>query len=278
MGSHTVSTTVERRALAVVLVVLVAGLVFFTIRFAGRMPEAISPIGQEIDSLFRFLLTVTGVIVIAAHLYLAAVLWRFGDERAQAPIVRRQWPWVLVPIGLLFLADITFDHKSNKIWGKVFGTPPADAFTVEVTGEQFAWAIRYPGKDGKFGKTDLRNITDDNPLGLDRNDPAGKDDIFFPAGQGELHIPVNRPVLFLIKSKDVLHSFCIPWVRLKMDAVPGMTTKLWFTPSKEGQYEFTCAELCGLGHYKMRGILIVESSDKLEEWLSQQPTAADLIP
>ncbi len=255
-----------------------APLIIFTVMFARRMPETISPIGQEIDHLFRFLLVVTGVIVVSAHLYLASVLWRFGPEGKKAAVSRRPWVWIGVPVGLLFLADITFDHKSNRIWGTIFGAPPKDPVQVEVTGEQFAWAIRYPGKDDRFGRTDLKLVTDDNPLGLDRGDPAGKDDIFFYPGQGELHLPLDRPVVFLIRSKDVLHSFCIPYARVKMDAVPGMTTRIWLTLTKGGQYEFTCAELCGLGHYKMRGILIVEPEKDFEDWLSQQPTASELIP
>ncbi len=242
----------------------------------------VSDTAHEIDGLIRFVLTVAAVFLVASHLYLAYTLWRFrervGGRAAYLGTSRRSWLPILAVVAVLFGFDLAFDHKSNHIWGKIFFRLPPDPFVVEVTGEQFAWAIRYPGKDGKLGRTDPRLITDDNPLGIDKTDPASKDDIFFPAGQGELRLPLNRPVLLLLRSKDTLHSFYFPAARIKMDAVPGMTTRIWFTPKVAGRYEFVCAELCGLGHYRMRGEVVVEPLEDLQKWLAEQPTFADLIP
>lgn len=269
-------------ALAAMLLLLVIVTLYGILKWTVRLPERIADSAVAIDHLFLLILTITGTIFVLAHLYLAVAVWRFrfreGIRSAFIGIHRKEWLWVLVPIVILLAADLTFDHKSNHVWSRVFWQVPEDAFRVEVTGEQFAWNIRYPGKDGKFGRTDPKFITNDNPLGIDKTDPASRDDIFFPAGQGELHIPVNKPVVFLCRAKDVLHSFFVPFARLKQDCVPGMTTRIWFTPTKTGTYEFACAELCGLGHYRMRGVLVVEPMEKVKKWLDEQPTFSDLVP
>jgi cytochrome c oxidase subunit 2 len=115
-------------------------------------------------------------------------------------------------------------------------------------------------------------------LGIDKNDPASKDDIFFFAGEENLHIPFNKPVVVYLRSKDVIHSFYVPHFRVKQDAVPGMVTRTWFIPTKKGEFEFACAELCGLGHYMMRGVIVVEDEKKVKEWLSEQLTVGDVLP
>ncbi len=267
--------------LALLLLLIAVAVIIGTLWWVRHhLPTRIADTAYEVDDIILFVLAVAAVFLLLSHLYLAFVLLRFRDNPKATfiGVTRRSWLPVLAIVAVLLAFDLMFDHKSNEVWGKVFFRIPNDAFVVEITGEQFAWSIRYPGKDGKLGRSDVRLISDDNPLGLDKNDPASKDDIVFPAGQGELHLPLNRPVLFLIRSKDTLHSFCIPFARVKMDAVPGMTTRLWFTPTKPGRYEFTCAELCGLGHYRMRGDLIVEPMEKLQEWLSQQPTFEETMP
>ncbi len=267
--------------LALLLLLIAVAVIIGTLWWVRHhLPTRIADTAYEVDGIILFVLAVAAVFLLLSHLYLAFVLLRFRDNPKATfiGVTRRSWLPVLAIVAVLLAFDLMFDHKSNEVWGKVFFRIPNDAFVVEITGEQFAWSIRYPGKDGKLGRSDVRLISDDNPLGLDKNDPASKDDIVFPAGQGELHLPLNRPVLFLIRSKDTLHSFCIPFARVKMDAVPGMTTRLWFTPTKPGRYEFTCAELCGLGHYRMRGDLIVEPMEKLQEWLSQQPTFEETMP
>jgi len=263
--------------LLLIAIAVIAG-TFWWVRH--HLPARIADTAYEVDGIILFVLSVAAIFLLLSHLYLALILLRFrsNPKAAFVGVTRRSWFPVLAIVALLLAFDLMFDHESNKVWGKVFFRIPPDAFVVEITGEQFAWSIRYPGKDGKLGRSDVRLVSDDNPLGLDKNDPASKDDIVFPAGQGELHLPLNRPVLFLIRSKDTLHSFFIPFARLKMDAVPGMTTRIWFVPTKAGRYEFTCAELCGLGHYRMRGDLVVEPMEKVQEWLRQQPTFGETMP
>ena len=147
---------------------------------------------------------------------------------------------------------------------------PDDAVVIEVTGEQFTWNVRYPGEDGEFGRTDPHRISVENPLGVDSNDPAAADDIHELA---VFYVPVNRPVHIRLRSKDVLHSFYLPHHRIKQDAVPGMTIGLWFVPTVEGEFELACAELCGFGHYQMRGTFHVVSEQEFEQWLSEKRAA-----
>ena len=142
-------------------------------------------------------------------------------------------------------------------WEQLYGDPPKDALEVELVGKQFGWIVRYPGEDGVFGATDPYLVDDmDNPLGLDDEDPAAEDDIVL---DGLMHLPVDRPVVVLLRTHDVLHSFTVAEMRIKQDLVPGLTTKVQFEPTRTGKFEIACAELCGLGHYRMRGELFVES-------------------
>ena len=143
--------------------------------------------------------------------------------------------------------------------------PPAgQALEVRVVAEQFAWNVHYPGADGRFGRTALDLVSADNPLGLDRHDPAATDDI---TTVNELHLPIGRPVIVLLSSKDVVHSFGLPQMRVKQDAVPGLAIPVQFTATKIGEYEVACAELCGMQHYKMRARLLVMSGPDFDKWL-----------
>jgi cytochrome c oxidase subunit 2 len=142
-----------------------------------------------------------------------------------------------------------------------------EAVVVHVTGEQFAWNVRYPGADGKFGRTDIKLVSSDNPLGLDRSDPSAKDDI---TTINQLNLPVNRPVLVHLSSKDVIHSFGLFEMRVKQDAVPGLDIPVWFIPDRVGEYEIVCSQLCGLGHYRMRGFVNVKSDADYRSWLADE--------
>jgi len=154
-------------------------------------------------------------------------------------------------------------------WAKRVQAFPSEneAVVVRVVGEQFAWNIQYPGPDGKFGRTDISKVTADNPLGLDRSDPAGKDDI---TTINQLYLPENRPVLIHLSSKDVIHSFGLNEMRVKQDAIPGMSMPVWFVPTRPGEYEITCSQLCGLGHFRMRGFVTVQSDADFRKWLDDQ--------
>ena len=153
-----------------------------------------------------------------------------------------------------------------------------NAVTIQIVAQQFQWNVRYPGKDGVFGKQDMKFISDANLFGVDPEDAAGKDDIqLSPAPQ--IHLPVNTPIITYITSKDVIHSFKVIAMRVTQDAIPGMRIPTWFKPTKEGTYQINCAQLCGVGHSGMSGgFLIVESQKKYEDWLaSKKPGAAESL-
>jgi cytochrome c oxidase subunit II len=156
----------------------------------------------------------------------------------------------------------------------------SEALTVQVTGEQFAWNVHYAGPDGVFGRTDLTLLDlQSNPLGLDRDDPAAKDDVTM---LNQLYLPVNRPIIVRLRSKDVIHSFGVPEFRVKQDAIPGLTIPIHFIPTvttaemrtrkgnPEFQYEIACAQLCGIGHAAMRGFVTVQTAEEFQKWLEEQ--------
>jgi cytochrome c oxidase subunit II len=143
----------------------------------------------------------------------------------------------------------------------------SEAVVVRVVSEQFAWNIQYAGPDGKFGRTDIKLVNADNPLGLDRTDPNAKDDI---TTINQLNLPVDRPVLVHLSSKDVIHSFAVYEMRVKQDAIPGMQIPVWFVPNRIGAYEIACSQLCGLGHFRMRGFVTVQSAADYQKWFDDQ--------
>ena len=143
----------------------------------------------------------------------------------------------------------------------------SEAVVVRVVGEQFAWNIHYPGPDGKFGRTDIARVSADNPIGLDRSDPDAKDDV---TTINQLYLPENRPALVHLSSKDVIHSFGLYEMRIKQDAIPGMTIPVWFVPTRVGEYEIACSQLCGLGHFRMRGFLTIQRDADFRKWQDDQ--------
>jgi cytochrome c oxidase subunit 2 len=157
----------------------------------------------------------------------------------------------------------------QRVWFNIFfNDPPENAVVVHATAQQFNWNFHYPGADGAFGRTDLGLISPANLIGLDDNDPASRDDI---VTNNQMHVPVNRPVIVQLRSKDVIHSFFLPNLRVKQDAVPGMSIQIWFTPNQAGAYEIACAELCGLQHYRMKAFLTIDNSqEEYETWLREQ--------
>ena len=157
------------------------------------------------------------------------------------------------------------------IWFERTSARPADpnAVVLRVVAEQFAWNVHYPGADGRFGDTSIALISATNPLGLDRSS-SGKDDIVILS---QMHLPVNRPVIIHLSSKDVIHSFGVPAMRVKQDAIPGVLTPVWFTPIAIGQFDIACSQLCGLAHYRMRGVITVESEADFQKFLATEASA-----
>ncbi len=152
----------------------------------------------------------------------------------------------------------------------------AEAVRIHAVGEQFAWNFHYPGPDGDFGRRHIGFLSSSNPLGIDPNDPAGKDDI---VSKNEMHLINKRPTTIDISSKDVIHSFSLQHMRQCQDAIPGTIIPMWFRPIVAGEYEIVCAQLCGAGHYAMKAIMKVETKEEFDAWMKeldgiQHPKAA----
>ena len=252
-----------------ILFIMVAGVVSFIV--AGHrwwLQPLASTQGRVIDEYFNAILLVTAVAFVATHLFLAVALVRYGargKERAAHwhEHLGAELTWTIVP-GVAFVA---LGVLGVFTWSRLYSAPPANAEIVEVTGRQFFWYVRYPSPDGRFARTDPKFITTANPLGLDPSDPASKTDVVVV---NELHLVNGRPVEVRVRSLDVIHSFFLPNFRVKQDAVPGRPVEIWFTPDEVGAYQIACAQLCGTGHYTMRGNVTVESQDAFDRWLKQQ--------
>ena len=151
------------------------------------------------------------------------------------------------------------------------GLPPEhEAVVVRVVAEQFAWNIHYPGPDGVFGTTRPELVSPSNPIGLDRGSPHAADDV---VTVNQLHLPVDRPVIVQLTTKDVIHSFSVPNFRVKQDAIPGLMVPVWFVPDRPGRYDLVCSQLCGLGHYRMRGTVTVETQEAFDAWIRTREPA-----
>lgn len=181
--------------------------------------------------------------------------------------------------GVLVVEIVLLVVFSIPLWAR-WASPPGpeqNPLEVRLVAEQFAWNVHYPGPDNVFGKTDVSLVSSSNPLGLDVTDPHAKDDI---ATLNQLHMQVDRPIIVRISSKDVIHSFALPYMRVKQDAIPGMQVPVHFTPVKTSgaeTWEIACAQLCGLGHYRMRGQYHVQTKEDFDKWLaSQTPVAASI--
>jgi cytochrome c oxidase subunit 2 len=185
-------------------------------------------------------------------------------------------------VGVAVVEGILLVGFSIPLWAARVDHVPAEseALVVEVTAEQFAWNIHYAGPDRVFGRADIKLLDlQSNPLGIDRSDPAAKDDV---TTLNQLYLPANRPIIVRLRSKDVIHSFNLPEFRVKQDAIPGFTIPIWFTPdvttaemrtrtgNSEFQYEIACAQLCGLGHYRMRGFVTVLSAEEFQKWMDDE--------
>lgn len=171
-----------------------------------------------------------------------------------------------VEIAILSAEVVLLAFFSIPVWNARASAPPQNAVELRVVAEQFSWNVHYPGNDGRFGRTRLDLIGPDNALGLDRSDPDARDDV---VTVNEMHLPVNTPVVVHLTSKDVVHSFTLPQMRVKQDVIPGSVQTAWFTPTQAGAWEIVCSQLCGLAHYRMRGFYTVESAAAYRAWLAR---------
>jgi cytochrome c oxidase subunit 2 len=206
-----------------------------------RLPEQASTYAPQIDGMFHLIMWITGVVFVIVEVMLLVFLWKYRHREGRVATYthgnnRLEVIWTIIPA----LICVTLALLSRRMWEEIKEHMPNDAIHVQVTGEQFAWNFRYPGADGKF----------DTP-----------DDIIT---LNQLHFPVGKPII---------HSFFLPEFRVKQDAVPGMKTHIWFEGTKVGHWEIACAELCGLGHYRMKGFVNVDTPEDYQKWLAEQVSA-----
>ncbi len=259
-------------ALAVILVTV------GTIVFHFVSPWWWTPIASNwgfIDDTILITFWITGVVFVAVTLFMAYCLYKFRYKEGRQVKYEPEntklewWLTILTSLGVAgMLAPGLF------VWNQ-YVTVPEEAAEFEVVAKQWQWSYRFPGKDGVLGTSDISHINDDNPFGINPNDPNGKDDVLID--DPELHLPIGTPVKVLLRSIDVLHDFYVPQFRAKMDMVPGMITFFWFEPTRAGTFDILCFELCGVGHHTMRGEVVVEKQADFDAWLNEQETFAQSI-
>lgn len=258
-------------AIAIALVLLALGSVLF--HFLS--PWYFTPIASNwhtIDTTIAITFWVTGIVFVALSVFMAWALVRYrhregGRATYQPENKKLEW-WLLVITAGGVAAMLA---PGLLVWADVIHVPQ-NAQTVEAVAQQWHWSYRLPGKDGKLGTVHSRFVSDANPFGMNPADPHGSDDVLLASP--ELHLPLDQPVKILLRSKDVLHNFAVAQLRVKMDLVPGMVTYTWFTPTRTGSFDLLCQELCGIGHFAMRGSIVVEEPAAYQAWLGRQPTFA----
>jgi cytochrome c oxidase subunit 2 len=212
-----------------------------------HLPEGVSSYSHRIDGMFHLITWITGVVFVIVELLLLYFLFRYRHKEGRKAHYthgnnRLEVVWTIIPA----LICVVLALLSRRTWTEIKQQMPPNALEIEITGEQFSWTIRYAGKDGRIG-------TDDDIVSLN-----------------QLHFPVGKPVVATLRSKDVIHSFFLPEFRVKQDAVPGMSTRIWFDATRTGKWEIACAELCGLGHYRMKGFVTVETPEEFGAWITAQ--------
>lgn len=274
------------------LLFLILGGVAFAWSFVSAWDEMNQPLasvhGEWTDSLFWTTMIVIGIVFVITQILLFWYSYKYQHKDEKRAYYyphnnKLEIIWTMIPA--VVMALLVF--AGWQTWTKITSAAPADAVVVEVMGKQFNWMVRYPGPDGKLGVTKTSLIDATNEFGIDFSDPNSLDDIVNPL---ELHVPKGKPVLFKIRSRDVIHSVFLPHFRQKMDAVPGMPTKFWFVPTKttyemqsetgnpDFKYELACTEICGRGHFAMRYVVVVDEPEDYEAWLAKQQAFAAQNP
>ncbi len=246
--------------------------------YGWGLPVDISTHGWQIDRLILFFHVSMFVLFFGWLAFMVYALVKFrarAGHKAEYESKHFKLPTFL-EIGIAILELVLLVVFSMPIWARYREVPPdvKNSVRVRIVAEQFAWNVHYPGADGKFGKVDPKLMGASSPVGLDPNDAAGKDDI---VTINQLHIPVNTPIVVDLTSKDVIHSFSLPVARVKQDVIPGQATSVWFETKQTGEFEIVCAQLCGLGHYRMRGFFVVESKEDFAKWLREQAPQQEVI-
>jgi cytochrome c oxidase subunit 2 len=240
------------------------------------LPERAAAGAKHVDDLMVWVHYLMVALFIGWIFYFGYVLWRFSAARqpkASYDGSKSKIPsyveLVIVGVEALLLLGVAV-----PLWAKnVDHFPEAkDSTVIQIVAQQFAWNARYPGPDGKFGQQDMKLVADSNVFGVDPADPAGKDDVQV---FNEIHVPVNKPVLIYLSSKDVIHSLKLVAMRLTQDAIPGLRIPCTFTPTKLGRFQIECAQLCGNGHAAMAGgFVVVQTQEDFDKWLASKSGGA----
>jgi cytochrome c oxidase subunit 2 len=236
------------------------------------MPVLASSNGQDVDNLIIYVHWLMLALFIGWIIYFCYAVWRFHHKRNPRADYHgvRNHASSYIELTVAGVEAVLLIFVAVPLWAKAVDKfPSADKATViQVVGQQYAWNVRYPGLDGIFGKQDMRFVSTTNVFGVDPTDPNGKDDIQL---LNEIHVPINKPVIIYVSSKDVIHSFKIIAMRVCQDAIPGLRIPVWFTPTQLGRYQINCAQLCGPGHSSMTGgFVTVDSQEDFDKWVKSK--------
>jgi len=260
-----------------------AGIIFFLVILGSILFHIFTPwywtdIASNwgaMDDTITLTLWVGGVVFIAVCLFMIYCVIKFSykeNRRAEYKPEDNKLEKILTIATTLGV--IALLAPGLIVWNQ-FVNVPKNAIEIDVMAWQWGWQYRLPGEDGKLGNTKVVNINDNNPFGIILEDPNGKDDVLIQSE--EINLQNNIPVKILLRSVDVLHNWYVPQFRAKMDAVPGVVTYYWFEPNKVGEYEVLCAEYCGVGHYAMRGSVLVKDEQDYKNWIQEQETFSELV-
>lgn len=275
------SNKINAALFLVFLVIGLTGVLYCNEALKGKiLGEAASEQGINIDKMIYVTITLTAIVFFITQILLFWFVFKYRSSEKRKSFyftdsTKLELIWTIIPAAVLTVI-VGF---GIYFWINITGAAPKDAQVVEVTGKQFGWEFRYPGKDGILGKKYFKNIDEanNNPLGQLWDDPANRDDIFVTQ---EMHVVVGKPVHLIIGSQDVIHDVGLVHFRMKMDAVPGTPTTMWFTPRYTTEqmktitgnpnfaYEISCDQMCGIGHSKMRGVIVVESQADFDKWMA----------
>lgn len=248
------------------------------------LPELASEHGAEVDKFIIYIHYLMIVLFIGWGLYFVYALWRFRKSRnPKADYVGvTSHASSYIELAVAAVEIVLLVGFAVPLWARVADKFPAekDSQLMRVIGQQFAWSARYPGPDGKYGKQDVKLVSSANPLGahqldekMKAGDPDGKDDVSLPAND-DIVIPVNKDIIVSITSLDVIHSFKVPAFRVTQDAIPGLRLPIHFKATKTNTYQINCAQLCGVGHSNMKGIIKVVPQDQFDTWIKSKAGAA----
>jgi cytochrome c oxidase subunit 2 len=233
------------------------------------MPPLASSNGQDVDNLIIYVHWLMLLLFIGWVIYFVYAVWRFQKKRNPNADYHgvRNHASNYIELTVAGIEGVLLVFVAVPLWSKAVDKfPPAkDATVIQVVAQQYAWNARYPGQDGEFGKQDMRFVSTTNVFGVDPNDPLGKDDF---VTLNDIHVPVNKPVIIYVSSKDVIHSLKIIAMRVCQDAIPGLRIPVWFTPTQVGRYQINCAQLCGPGHSAMTGgYVTVDTPEDYQKWV-----------